>query len=432
MKHDNYDYIDLGEEISKTVKKVLNPQDFYDLKNTINKTMRNIPGMGGGPFYNGPLGGEFPPLSKDEPEADGFETYEAPDYSDRTKSRHSRQRYEKRQNVKQEWRASANPPNHQQFRAPKRHRGASSVPSTLMIVFGSIGTGLTGLMMLAGAAIEAYLGNVTIMGAIGAVLSVPLIVFLTLIFAGISKKKRLKRFRLYQNVLNGRTYCTIRELAAASGLKQEFLVKDLRKMIHAGIFAEGYLDRQETCLMTDYKTYDQYLQTMKYAEQQKEEEKRENEKWANRQGGEELRQTIEEGKDYIRTIKAANDALPEAEISDKLDQLELVTTKIFNYVEQHPEKLPEIRKFMCYYMPITLKLVNAYQKFDSHGVNATEVEATKLEIKGTLDTINKAYENLLRKLMKADILDVTSDISALETILAQEGLTGDHFTSKMN
>jgi len=101
-------------------------------------------------------------------------------------------------------------------------------------------------------------------------------------------------------------------------------------------------------------------------------------------------------------------------------------------VEQHPEKLPEIRKFMCYYMPITLKLVNAYQKFDRHGANASEIEATKLEIKGTIDTINKAYENLLRKLMKADILDVTSDISALETILAQEGLTGDHFSSKIN
>jgi 5-bromo-4-chloroindolyl phosphate hydrolysis protein len=107
--------------------------------------------------------------------------------------------------------------------------------------------------------------------------------------------------------------------------------------------------------------------------------------------------------------------------------LEHITSKIFDYVEQHPEKLPEIRKFMCYYMPITLKLVHAYRKFDRYGANSSEIEATKLEIKGTLDTINKAYGNLLKKIMQADILDVSSDISALETILAQENLTGDDF-----
>ena len=122
--------------------------------------------------------------------------------------------------------------------------------------------------------------------------------------------------------------------------------------------------------------------------------------------------------------------MPEEEISEKLDQLGLVTTKIFDYVEQHPEKLPEIRKFMSYYMPITLKLVTAYQRFDREGTSTSEIEDAKLEIKGTLDTINKAYQNLLKKLMQADILDVSSDISALETILAQEGLTEDEITEK--
>jgi hypothetical protein len=96
-------------------------------------------------------------------------------------------------------------------------------------------------------------------------------------------------------------------------------------------------------------------------------------------------------------------------------------------VEQHPEKLPEIRKFMCYYMPITLKLVKAYQSFDEHGGNEGEIADAKAEIKKTLETINMAYQNLFKKLMQTDILDVSSDISALETILAQEGLTEESF-----
>ena len=444
MKNDyNDNYIDLGEEISRTIKKVLNVQDFYDLKNTINRSMRNIPGMGGRPFYNGPFDNGFPPLSKTyEQQSESTYQQSGPSYQETGSSyqqsgvnqRQSGTSYQQSQSGTSYQQTGAyhqhNVQSRQQSGLQKNSKGASSVPSVLLIVFGSIGTSVTGLMMLLGIAVESYRGNPSAAGVVGAVLGVPFLAFITMILAGIGKRKRLKRFRLYQKVLNGRTYCTIKELSAASGRQSEYLVKDIRKMIHAGLFPEGYFDRQETCLMTDYSTYQQYLESMKYAEKQREEEKREAEKWANRQGGEELRETIEEGKNYIRSIKAANDALPEEEISEKLDQLELISTKIFNYVEQHPEKLPEIRKFMCYYMPITLKLVNAYQKFDRHGMNSSEIESTKLEIKGTLDTINKAYENLLRKLMKADILDVTSDISALETILAQEGLTEEPFSSR--
>lgn len=393
MKNDNF--IDFGEEISRTISKVLNGQDFYDLKNTINRTMRNIPGMDGGPLYEGSFNEDgFPRLSRDdEKESGAYRTY-----GTQERKPHS-----------------------------KRPKGASLVPSTLFLVFGSIGAASTGLALLIGIAVGTMLGNLPVAETIGAICGPLLLISLILIFTGVRLRKRVKRFRLYGKVLNGRTYCMVKELSAASGRETKFIVKDLRGMIRSGLFAEGYLDEQETCLMTDYKTYNQYLDTMKNAKAQQESEKREKEKWANREGGAELKETIDEGKNYIRLIKEANDVLHEAEISDKLDQLELVTTKIFNYVEQHPEKLPEIRKFMCYYMPITLKLVNAYQKFDSHGADTAEVEDAKLEIKGTLDTINKAYQNLLKKLMQADILDVSSDISALETILAQEGLTGDDF-----
>ena len=70
----------------------------------------------------------------------------------------------------------------------------------------------------------------------------------------------------------------------------------------------------------------------------------------------------------IRQIREANDAIPGEEISQKLFRLEEITSKIFDHVEKHPEKLPEIRKFLNYYLPITLKLVNAYREFDSQPV----------------------------------------------------------------
>ena len=335
MRNDNY--IDFGEEIGRTVRRVLNGQEFYDLRNTINRTMRNVPGMGGGPFYAGPYGsGNFPRLSKDDVDEGGtngaYGAYGA------------QGTYETRG-------AYAGGPHRQ------KHKGASFVPSTLFLVFGSIGAVGFGVPSLVGFVLENTIENIPAMEVVSRVFGVLFLVSLVLFFRGICLRKRTKRFRLYQKVLNERTYCTVKELAAASGQGTKFIVKDLRKMIRAGLFSEGYLDDQETCLMTDYKTYNQYQETMKHTREQQEDEKREKEKWATREGGAELKAAIDEGKNYIQTIKAANDALPEAEISEKLDQLEDVTGKIFCYVEQHPEKLPEIRKFMSYYMPITLKLV---------------------------------------------------------------------------
>ncbi|HWQ80426.1 MAG TPA: 5-bromo-4-chloroindolyl phosphate hydrolysis family protein [Anaerovoracaceae bacterium] len=401
MRNDNY--IDFGEEIGRTVRRVLNGQDFSDLKNTINHAMRNVPGMGGGPFHAGPYDdGSFPRLSKDDVNGGGSNGAYGAQGAYARGAQTGRPHY-------------------------RKHKGASFVPSTLFLTFGSIGAVGFGVPSLVGFILENSMANIPAMEVISRVFGVLFAISLVLFFHGICLRKRTKRFRLYQKVLNGRTYCTVKELAAASGRDTKFIVKDLRKMIRSGLFAEGYLDDQETCLMADYQTYTQYTETMKYAKEREEAEKREKEKWATREGGAELKAAIDEGKNYIRTIKEANDALPEAEISEKLDQLEQVTVKIFDYVEQHPEKLPEIRKFMSYYMPITLKLVTAYQRFDRHGSNTAEAEDAKLEIKGTLDTINKAYRNLLKKLMQADILDVSSDISALETILAQEGLTGDDF-----
>ena len=129
----------------------------------------------------------------------------------------------------------------------------------------------------------------------------------------------------------------------------------------------------------------------------------------------------------IRQIREANDAIPGEDISQKLFRLEEITSKIFDHVEKHPEKLPEIRKFLNYYLPITLKLVDAYREFDSQPVQGEHIMSAKAEIRETLDTINQAFENLLDSLFENAAMDISTDISALEAMLAQEGLTGNDF-----
>ena len=89
--------------------------------------------------------------------------------------------------------------------------------------------------------------------------------------------------------------------------------------------------------------------------------------------------------------------------------------------------MPDIRKFMRYYLPTTLKLVKSYQEFDKQPVQGENIRKAKDEIEHALDTINTAFANLLDSLFADDAFDVSTDISTLETMLKQEGLTGSDF-----
>ena len=257
------------------------------------------------------------------------------------------------------------------------------------------------------------------------------------ILGGFGKRigKRAARFKQYITYIGQRKFCQIEALAAHTGLSKRSVVKDIRKMLQMGLFPQGHLDEKGTCLILDDETYEQYLITSSQFERKKREEAqmlKEEKKAKNTDNSEnsELRKTINEGKSYIRQINEANAAIPAIDISEKLSRLEQITSKIFSFVEQHPEQLPELRKFMEYYLPITLKLVNAYKELDAQPIQGDNISSSKREIVKTLDTINMAFENLLDSLYESTAMDVSSDISVLETMFAQDGLTNKDFDLK--
>ena len=259
---------------------------------------------------------------------------------------------------------------------------------------------------------------------------------LTIALSGKRISNRVKRYRQYITYMANRKFCQIEALSAHTGYSKKFILKDLRKMLQLGMFPQAHLDDKATCLILDHETYQQYLQANSEFERKKrleEEEGKRKQKEPTQKVNDnspeavELRKTINEGRAYIHQIKEANDAIPDIDISDKLSRLEQITSKIFTFVEQHPEQLPELRKFMEYYLPITLKLVNAYKELDEQPVQGDNIRKSKNEIVSTLDTINFAFENLLDSLYESTAMDVSSDISVLEALFAQDGLTKKDF-----
>ena len=140
-----------------------------------------------------------------------------------------------------------------------------------------------------------------------------------------------------------------------------------------------------------------------------------------------IQEVIDTGNRYIAKLKECNDAIPGEVVSEKISRMELLTRRIFERVEQEPDTVSDIRRLMEYYLPTAVKLLEAYEELDSLPVQGENILSSKKEIEDTLDTLNFAFEQLLDSLFQDTAWDVSSDISVLKTMLAQEGLTGKDF-----
>ena len=254
-----------------------------------------------------------------------------------------------------------------------------------------------------------------------------------LIVSGVHGLERVSRFKKYCRTLGNNTHCALEKLARSVGKNVKFVRRELVKMIDDGLFLEGHLDREETCLITSNETYRHYEQSrlLLEARQRQEqaakaaEEKRQSEKPA---AAPRVQEVLDRGNAFIAEIRRCNDAIPGEEISGKISRMELLVRRIFERAQAHPEIVPDLKKLMDYYLPMTVKLLKAYAEMDAQPVQGDTIQTSKREIEATLDTLNLAFEKLLDDLFQDTAMDVSSDISVLNTLLAQEGLTEDELS----
>ena len=139
------------------------------------------------------------------------------------------------------------------------------------------------------------------------------------------------------------------------------------------------------------------------------------------------RDVLSRGEQFIAQIRKSNEEIDDAVISEKLDRIEHVVGSILERVAEHPETAPQLDRMMDYYLPTTVKLLEAYRTLDEAAVETTSVANSKREIASTLDMLHEAFEKLLDTLFRDVAWDVSTDISVLRTMLAQDGLTKGAF-----
>lgn len=141
-------------------------------------------------------------------------------------------------------------------------------------------------------------------------------------------------------------------------------------------------------------------------------------------GDPEIDALIKERDRAVGEMRRLNDSIEDETISAQIDHLEEVTRQIIDQVIQEPKKLPQIRRFLNYFLPTTLKILNAYDRMDAVGISGENIDATKAKVEAMMGTIVKAFDKQLDSLFGAEAMDISTDITVMENLLAQEGLAG--------
>ena len=308
--------------------------------------------------------------------------------------------------------------------SPFLQRKISKLTGVGGMVTGAIGTafgaavlGIGGLALLLGAGSGAVPG--LLFGA--AVTGVSIFGFLR------SKKKKdlIKRYYEYGAIAGDSEYIELKKLARAAGRTEKEVRDDIEKMISENMLPQAWMDRSGTTLMLTEEMYSHYLAAEESRKQREAQEAQAMQADAADGMSAEVREILEEGRKYSQTIRECNDVIPDETMSEKLCRLEGTMNRILEQVRKQPGSARELRKVMSYYLPTTVKLLRAYMELDRQQHGGENITRTKKEIEDALDTINQAFEQLLDSLFADLAWDVSTDISVMKTMFAQDGLSKD-------
>ncbi len=247
--------------------------------------------------------------------------------------------------------------------------------------------------------------------------------------AGLGMKRRDNRCRQYLNAIGSQRIVMLKTLASIAGVSQRKLCRDLDDMLEDGLLPAGaFIDRKRKCLVLDpaampYEKEAHAILTEQAAKETLAE--RQAAAQAPQPQAETDQQETTPASEYaliLQQIRQANDDILDQAMSAKIDRIEAITRSIFSIVEEKPERRQEIRGFFNYYLPTTQKLLNFYAQLEEQPVQSETICESRRNIEGIMDNLVKGFETQLDSLFKADALDISSDISVLENMLAQDGL----------
>ena len=293
-------------------------------------------------------------------------------------------------------RAAAPAPAPAPQKTPAVNPSREALAGTGFIVAGGIVAGLFGFSWLVALfeaiASHSILGSLSGLAALGGFTGAGLV----LLYVGFFRRKRSKLFRKYRSLIGARDSVNISTLAKATGRGYKRVCDELQDMLDLGVLPMGYLDLANDRLV---------LTSQGIADEPAPQSEPQQDEYA-----------------ILAEIRSVNDAIPDPTMTAKIDRIGQLTGKILDYQRQNPDKAGQLRSFLNYYLPTTLKILRAYAQLDQQGIEGENISAAKDRIEGMMDKVVEGFEKQLDKLFRDEALDIASDVSVLEKMLDKDGL----------
>lgn len=289
---------------------------------------------------------------------------------------------------------------------PSSNHAKSKIPrGTALIVWGTIISGIFALSTIASSLtyIESMLYGYFFSDELIGVLTCALFLAggLAMLGSGLKRRRQGKRFLKYLGLIGSRSVVPVSALAKAAGISRGRVLDDLQDMLDKGVLTTGYLDFSRDLLVL---SADGIPDEEPAAEP-------------------EPAEPDQDDNAILAQIRAVNDAIPDPVMSEKIDRIETITGKILEYQRSNPGKDSQLRSFLNYYLPTTLKILNSYAQLDAQGVEGENITAAKQRIEGMMDKVVEGFEKQLDKLFADSAMDISSDVAVLEQMLEKDGLS---------
>lgn len=258
----------------------------------------------------------------------------------------------------------------------------------------------------------------TVLEITGNVLTLVACGFGAMIAAGASRLSASKKLGLLADAaekLNAQKGLQVEMLADLTHQTKKKALKKLRSYIHKG-WLNAWLDDETETLYLTAEDYRAAKENAAAAAAQPQPEKAET-------GDAPL--NLDTARRFAAVLEKEQQLMQDAQAREELAAMHKTTTAICDWLEAHPESQPKTRRFAEYYIPTTLKLLHTYN--DVQGQQGENAETIRRDIAGILHTLNQAYENLYNNLLSDVAMDISSEIAALQGMLANDGLTGREF-----
>ena len=328
-------------------------------------------------------------------------------------------------------------------KAKKRFRSSAGLTASgvIMAASGGAGTVFIGIPALI-AALDPLAVGVPGLG-VTAALGVMTAGFATLLGFGVRNLRRASKLKALQRAVGQREAVTFDDIAARMQVSPKAALSTSRTLIKGGYLPQGRIDDENTTLMVTENAYHQYRQFQQsqrqtLAEREAAEAARAAEAAARAAHEQDLserltpeqRAFVARGRDYVRQMDELNAAIDDAAVSERITAIQEVVGRILARAEEEPAIIAGLDRLTAYYLPTTVKLLDAYDRLEEEPIQGENISSSRSEIEHTLDVLHSAFEKLFDDTYQDLSLDVSADISVLHAMLAQEGLTEGPFDVK--